>query len=129
MKTVFAIAILTVLASLPLVAQTQDKQHVMDHPKHMQMMKDSSMMDMMMSHIATDPQTRIRMKEKMAEYVEGDTASMRELCAVMLKDTGEQSANQGSGCCKGKGDTLQGTTGEPEKVQHKRRSHEKSPKH
>ena len=129
MKTISAVAILTALVSLPLVAQTQDKQHVMDHPKHMQMMKDSSMMDMMMSHIAADRQLRMRIMEKMAGYTEGDEASMKELCAVMMKGKGEGSSEHGAGCGMMKHETMPAKTGEQEEGKHEKEEQGKPHKH
>lgn len=131
MKTLIIVTFLTVLASLTVTAQTQEKKLGMNQ-NHMQMMmtvKDSSMMDMMMSHVASDRHMRMRMMEKIAEYTEKDTTSMLELCAVMMKGKGEHAGDEGAGCCAMKHDTMQGTTGEPEKMQHKKGSHEKSPKH
>ena len=132
MKTVFAVAILTVLASLPLVAQTQDKQHDMDHSKHMrmmQMMKDSSMMDMMMSHIAADRQLRMRIMEKMAGYTEGDEASMKELCAVMMKGKDENSSEHGTGCGMMKHEKMPAKTGEQEERKQEKEDQGKAHKH
>lgn len=132
MKTAISIIILTVLATLSLAAQKQGSHPSMDHQKHMQMMqmmKDSSMMNMMMSIVATDRHMRMRMMEKIAEDTERDTASMAELCALVMKGKGEHSGDEGAGCCAMKHDTMQGTTSEPEKMQHKKGSHEKSPRH
>ncbi len=131
MKTLHIVIFLTVLASLTVTAQTQEKKLGMNqnHMQMMMMVKDSSMMDMMMSHVASDQHMRMRMMEKIAEYTERDTTSMLELCAVMMKGKGEHAADQGMSCCAMKHDMMQGTTDEPEKMLHKKGSHEKSPKH
>lgn len=131
MKTLTLVTFLAVLASLTVTAQTQEKKLGMNqnHMQMMMMVKDSSMMDMMMSHVASDPPMRMKMMEKIAEYAGKDTASMTELCAVVMKGKGEHAADQGMSCCAMKHETMHGTTDESEKMQHKKGSHEKSPKH
>lgn len=104
----------------------------MDHQNHlqmMQMMKDSSMMDLLISHVATDQNLRMKMMEKLAEDTGRGTASMTERCAVVMTGKGEQAGVQEGGCCAMKHGTVHGTTDGPEKTQHKKGSHEKSPKH
>jgi hypothetical protein len=101
MKTTLSLIILTVLASLSLNAQTQDKHSTMDHQKHMQlmeMMKDSATMDMMMSLIAADRQMRTAMIHKIAEHTESDPAAKQEACMTMMKGKGAHASEEGMGC-------------------------------
>ena len=67
-------------------AKAQEK---MDHRKHsqiMEMLKDSSTMDTMMDHIASDGRMRSAMMEKMIYYVKGDSTLEMELCMKMTGD-------------------------------------------
>ena len=57
----------------------------------MEMMKDSSMMNMMMDQIASDQHTRMTMMDKMMKHVEGDSASMMSMCKHMMKHKGMMS--------------------------------------
>lgn len=130
MKTMFTVLILIALATSFLTAQTQDKQKPMGHQNHMQMMqvlKDSSMMDMMMSNVAADRQMRMRMMEKMMEYTEGDTASVRELCMMMMKS--QHSIEQKNGCGMMQHEKMQGKTNETEKGKQEKEDHDKPHKH
>lgn len=131
MKTAITIAILTLVAYPTVVAQTQE-HHAMDDQKHvqmMQMMKDSSLMDTMMTHVAADRQMGMRMMEKMAEYTGGDTASMQELCAVMMKGKSEHTTERPEGCRMMKHQSMQGRTGEQEKGKREKAAQDKPHKH
>lgn len=132
MKTTFPVLILIALATSFLTAQTQDKQQPMGHQNHMQMMqmlKDSSMMDMMMSNVAANRQMRLKMMEKMAEYTEGDTASMQELCTVMMKGNNTHSMEESAGCGMMNHEKMQGKTNEMEKGKQEKQDHNKPHKH
>lgn len=132
MKTTFTVLILIALATSFLTAQTQDKQEPMDHHKHMQvmlMLKDSSMMDMMMSNVAANRQMRLKMMEKMAEYTEGDTASMQELCKVMMKGNNTHSMEETTGCGMMKHEKMQGKTNEMGKGKQEKEGQDKPHKH
>jgi len=90
------IAVMTAgLFLLFVTSPSQDKGHKgMDpsmHMKMMEMMKDSSMMDMMMGHIAGDQNMRMAMMHKMMSSVSSDTASMMEMCKTMMGDGGMKS--------------------------------------
>lgn len=119
MKTTFTVTLLTLFASLSVVAQKQDNQPGIDHQKHMQVMtllKDSSSTDMLLSNIAADHRLRIRMAEKIAEYTEKDTTAKHEVCAALMK--GMTMNEGGSGCGMMKHETMQGKTGEAKKEEH-----------
>lgn len=99
MKTTFTLVVLTVLASLTVVAQTKEKQSGMDDQKHMQvmtMLKDSSATEMLLSNIAADRSLRLRVAEKIAEYTEKDTTARHEVCSTLMK--GMTMNEGGSGC-------------------------------
>ena len=132
MKTALVVAILTILSSLTVAAQTHDMQPGMDHQKHMQvmqMMKDSSMMSMVMASVAGDSDMRVKMMEKMAEYTEGDSALMKELCKVMMRGESQSSAGQEPGCCKMNHEKMQGKMPEPDKGEKSKETQDKSHKH
>ncbi len=68
-------------------AMSQEKK--MEQEKHMQMMemmKDSTMMNMMMEHIAKDDHMRMMMMQKMMKSAKGDQAKMMEMCKAMMED-------------------------------------------
>ncbi|NIR51725.1 hypothetical protein GWO43_24425 [candidate division KSB1 bacterium] len=52
----------------------------------MEMMQDSTMMSMMMEHIAKDDHMRNMMMHKMMQSVKGDEAEMMEICKAMIAD-------------------------------------------
>lgn len=85
------IALTTVVLSLALflvsgLAQ-EKKQTGTERQEHMmmEMMKDSSMVSMMMDHIASDRHLRMMMMEKMMRYANQDSSCMMEMCAKMMK--------------------------------------------
>jgi hypothetical protein len=132
MKTTLSVITLTVLTSLTLGAQTEDKHSTMDHQKHMrvmEMMKDSVAMDMMMSLVAADRQTRTAMIQKIVEYTEGDSAARQEVCMVMMHGNGEHASEQGTACGMMRYETIQGKTGEQEKGMQGKEKQDKSHKH
>lgn len=111
MKTTLSLVILTLLASMAVTAQTQDKHSAMDHQKHMQvmeMMKDSAAVDMMMSLLAADRQMRTAMIQKIAEYTEGDAAAKQEACMALMSRRGEPASKEGMGCGMMKHEEIQG---------------------
>jgi len=90
MKHFTFVTLVASLAILFVAASPQDKQKKgVDQKKHMQvmeMMEDSSMMDMMMEHIASDSDMRMGMMHKMMSQVKSDTSSMMEMCKTMMDD-------------------------------------------
>ncbi len=83
-------ALLTVAVSVLVLAvglMAQEKS--MDPAKHkqmMEMMQDSTMMSMIMEHIAKDDHMRNMMMHKMMQSVKGDEAEMMEMCKAMMAD-------------------------------------------
>lgn len=111
MKTTLSLMILTLLASMGVTAQTQEKHSAMDHQKHMQvmeMMKDSAAVDMMMSLVAADRQMRTAMIQKIAEYTEGDPAAKQEACMALMNRKGEPASREAMGCGMMKHEEMQG---------------------
>ncbi|MFQ5752971.1 MAG: hypothetical protein ACE5HI_13340 [bacterium] len=79
--------ILTISASLFLfivAATAQEKK--MDENMHKQMMQDSTMMNMMMEHIAKDDHMRMQMMGKMMAACKSDTSKMMGMCKMMMED-------------------------------------------
>jgi myo-inositol catabolism protein IolC len=110
MKTTISAIILTVLVTASLVAQTEPRQLV-DQQKHMQMIqmtRDSSLMEMMMSHIAANPKMRRMIMEKIAANTAGDKEAMQELCQVIMKGSDEHSRMKEKGCGMMKHDAMKG---------------------
>lgn len=59
----------------------------MDQKKQAQMMmKDSTMLNMMMENIAKDDHLRVQMMQKMIQSAKGDQAEMAALCKAMVED-------------------------------------------
>ncbi len=83
----FVAALLTVFF-LFAGAQAQEKREKGTERKQqiMEMMKDSSMMNMMMDRIASDPRMRMMMMKKMMKHAKSDSASMMSMCRGMMKD-------------------------------------------
>lgn len=111
MKTTLSLMILTLLASTGVTAQRQDKHSAMDHQKHiqvMEMMKDSAVVDMMMSLVAADRQMRTAMIQKIAEYTEGDPAAKQEACMALMNRKGEPASREAMGCGMMKHEEMQG---------------------
>ncbi len=88
MKRLTFITAFLALAFLFVGAQAQEKKEKGTEQKEqmMEMMKDSSMMNMMMDRIASDPHMRMMMMHKMMEHAKHDSASMIEMCKTMMKD-------------------------------------------
>ena len=83
----FVAALLTVIF-LFAGAQAQEKKVKTTDQKEqmMEMMKDPSMMNMMMDRIASDPHMRTMMMDKMMMHAKSDSASMMSMCRRMMKD-------------------------------------------
>ncbi len=90
MKTTMFAAIAAGLIFLFVAASPQQKQQKgMNQQKHMQMMEmmqDSTMMGMMMDHIASDPHMRMMMMHKIMNEAKSDSASMMQLCKTMMDE-------------------------------------------
>ena len=131
MKRLTTVTIVASSIALFFAATPQEKpQKGMDHQKHlqvMQMLKDSSMMDMMMANLAADKPMRVRMMQTMMEYMKGDTSSTMELCTVMMNGHEMQSME----CCDMmKHEKMDGKGGESEKKEkQEKEAHEKQHKH
>lgn len=52
----------------------------------MEMMQDSTMMKMMMEHVAKDEHLREMMMQKMMKSAKSDTSKMMEMCKMMMQD-------------------------------------------
>ena len=91
MKQFRLAAFSAVLFALFASASGQDmKQMGKDEHKQMQIMemvKDSSMMDMMMDRIASDEHMRTMMMEKMMLHAKADSGSMMAMCGKMMDDS------------------------------------------
>lgn len=85
-----ALAFFTISASLFLfivAATAQEKKMDENMHKHMmQMMQDSTMMSMMMEHIAKDDHMRGIMMNKMMAVCKSDTSKMMGMCKAMMED-------------------------------------------
>jgi hypothetical protein len=82
---IFAVLLLLVVDTLP-----QDKQQKgMAQNQQMQMtemMKDSTMMNMMMERIFANSNLRMKMMEKMMQHAKTDSAGMMPMCKMMTDD-------------------------------------------
>lgn len=52
----------------------------------MQMMQDSTMVNMMMDHIAKDDHMRMQMMQKMMQTCQNDSSKMMGMCKMMMED-------------------------------------------
>ena len=88
MKRLTFITAFLALAFLFIGVQAQEKKEKGTEQKQqmMEMMKDSSMVNMMMDRIASDPHMRMMMMHKMMEHARHDSVSMMEMCNGMMKD-------------------------------------------
>lgn len=87
MKRLTFAAFIATLLLLSVAAMAQDKK--MEQKKRMQMMemmKDSTMMNMMMEHMAKDDHMRGMMMNKMMQSAKGDQAKMMAMCKAMMED-------------------------------------------
>ena len=86
-----ALSVLTLSASLLVffVTAATSQENQMDQKKHkqmMEMMKDSTMVSMMMEHMAKDDHLRSMMMSKMMEACKSDTSKMMDMCKMMMED-------------------------------------------
>ncbi|MFQ5707865.1 MAG: hypothetical protein ACE5HO_10475 [bacterium] len=80
-------ALLISLLLMPLAAMAQErKMHEGKQMQMMEMMKDSTMMSMMMERIAKDDHMRMMMMQKMMKSAKGDQARMMQMCKAMVED-------------------------------------------
>ncbi len=87
MKRLTLAALTTILLILAVVAMAQERK--MDRRKHvqmMEMMRDSTMVNMMMEHMAKDNHMREMMMQKMMQSAKGDEAKMMAMCKAMIED-------------------------------------------
>jgi len=85
-RLTFAVLISSLLV-LSVAAMSQDKK--MEQKKRaqmMEMMKDSTMVSMMMAHIAKDDHMRTMMMHKMMQSAKGDERKMMAMCKAMVED-------------------------------------------
>ncbi|MEX1138694.1 MAG: hypothetical protein WEF53_05060 [Bacteroidota bacterium] len=90
MKRFIVVTTISAFALLFAGAQAQEQDKKMDPAKHkqmMEMMKDSTMMNMMMGHMMSDRGTRMRMMSRMMEHAKKDSSSMMEMCRKMMGDS------------------------------------------
>jgi len=59
---------------------------VMQQKHAVEMMKDATMADMVMDHIAGDEGLRMKMMEKMMSHAHQDSTSMMQMCKKMMDD-------------------------------------------
>jgi hypothetical protein len=67
------------------VAQ-EKKMDAKKHAQMMEMMKDSTMMNMMMEHMAKDDHMRMKLMHKMMEACKSDESKMMGMCKMMAED-------------------------------------------
>ena len=76
----------TLLLLLVTTAPPQDKQMSAQHKHVMQMMQDSTTMNMMMEHIAKNDSLRTQMMSRMMATCKDDEGKMKSICKMMMKD-------------------------------------------
>jgi len=84
LTTIFAVLLLLIIDTLP-----QDKNQKGAEPIQMQMMemmKDSTMVSMMMEHICANSQMRVKMMQKMVHQTKSDSAAMMPICRMVTND-------------------------------------------
>ena len=87
MKQIIAVLALSGLFLLSAPVFSQEKGMKPDkYAQMMQMMQDSTMMRMVMQHIAADGHMRQMMMHQMMTSVKGDSTQMREMVRMMMSD-------------------------------------------
>ncbi len=87
MKRLSFTAIIAILFVLNLAGLAQEKTIDRRPQTHMlSMLKDSTMMDMMMKQIAKDDHMRMMMLHKMMQSAKGEKGKMMEMCNAMVQD-------------------------------------------
>jgi len=76
------LAALIIFFAVPSYAQ--DTAHARMESHAMEALKDSTTINMMMDHIASDPELRTKMMDKLMLYCKKDSTSMMEMCKKMM---------------------------------------------
>ncbi len=87
MKSLTTVTLSACLFLFSAVAMPQEKKMNDGMHKHMmQMMQDSTMMNMMMDNIAKDDNLHMKMMNKMMIACKSDTSKMMGMCKAMMED-------------------------------------------